>query len=354
MKNYSKQLVLDYIYGNDIDEYHYPLHELENNTSFMCDVMSFSKDKNMYLYASDKVKQDYEFVKLVIELFKEDQDFIMGVADYYLFNSMEVSNNKIELHIIMNNLISDKAKRLPYAISCMSLYETLLIDLKSSYDKMENKEGLLDFGLGFIFIYDMYEQNPCIIDFFATRMINNIFYSSEKTLEQFIHNSFKNKEIISKQGTNNFIINYIDKNDSCLAGYVSTNINLIENINKEINAILNNWDLYEKNEYFRKINIINRVGLSRFNESSLRYMFCDYLETVLKKLGLHDAYKKYLKDKADGIILDEKKLSFIEKLYLEFLEDLVVGTFVEDIEKGFYDKTEEKKQQKIIKFPKKS
>lgn len=354
MEKYSKQLVLDYIYGNDTNEYN--IDELENNPTFMCDVMKISKDKNMYLYASDNVKKNYEFVKIVVEMFKNEQDFIIEVADYYLENANvnEDDITKLELNVIMNNILKDKEKRLPYAFYCMTKYESLMVDLKCLYNEEKDNDELLDFGLGYIYIYELYNESPYVTDYFATRLINTIFYSSSDSLEQFIHNNFKCKEIISEQGINNFILNYIAKQDSCLSGYVSTNINLIENLNKEINKILNNWDSYETNVYLRKMDIINRVGMDRYNELNLKYLFCDYLETVLEKLGLIDLYKKYFNDGVEGFILDENKLSCFDKIYLEFLEELVCELFYEKEKTVFLDKNGEKQQSKIVKFPKKA
>lgn len=351
MEKYSKQLVLDYIYGNDIEDYE--IEKLENNPTFMSDVMRFSKDKNMYLYASSYVKKNYEFVKLVVEMFKNEQDFIIEVADYYLENANvnEDDITKLELNVIMNDIIKTKEKRLPYAFYCMAKYESLMVNLNCVYNEEKNKEELPDYGLGFIYVYDIYKQSPNVIDYFATRLINKLFYSSNMTLEELIHQNFKNIRIDT---INNAIINYILNYDVSLSDYVAANPHLIYPLKEDINKILNNWESYEANKYKRKIEIIHQEGLCKYDEYELIYSFCDYLETVLNKLGLLELYKKYCNDGIDGFILDEQRLSFIDKVYMEYLEELITKLFSEEKIHEFLSDNTLVQPAKIVKFPKKA
>ena len=82
------------------------------------------------------------------------------------------------------------------------------------------------------------------------------------------------------------------------------------------------------------------------------YSFCDYLETVLEKLGLTELYKKYCNDGVDGIILDEQNLPFVDKVYIEYLEGLVSNVFSEEKITNFSDIDAKKQPAKVVKFPK--
>ena len=57
MLKYSASIVEDYIEGNDIEDF--DIDELENDRSFMLDVIKKTKDKNFYNLCSDDLKHDY-------------------------------------------------------------------------------------------------------------------------------------------------------------------------------------------------------------------------------------------------------------------------------------------------------
>ena len=63
MLKYSASTVEDYIEGNDIEDF--DIDELENDRSFMLDVIKKTKDKNFYNLCSDDLKHDYEFVSVL-------------------------------------------------------------------------------------------------------------------------------------------------------------------------------------------------------------------------------------------------------------------------------------------------
>ena len=50
---FNKDLVLDYVYGNDICDY--DIEKLENDFDFMLEVLKYTKDSNMYFFCSEEI-----------------------------------------------------------------------------------------------------------------------------------------------------------------------------------------------------------------------------------------------------------------------------------------------------------
>ena len=69
MEKYNKELIMNYINGNDIGDY--DLNELEDDKLFMTKVIEFSNDEKMYNFCSDNLKKNYEFIKYIILKFKK-------------------------------------------------------------------------------------------------------------------------------------------------------------------------------------------------------------------------------------------------------------------------------------------
>ena len=64
MIKYNPKLVYNYIMGNDI--YPYDIEKLEDDYNFMTSVIVYSKDKNFYNLCSTNLKNNYKFLKFLI------------------------------------------------------------------------------------------------------------------------------------------------------------------------------------------------------------------------------------------------------------------------------------------------
>ena len=64
---YSKKVIMDYVCGNDIVGYE--IEQLENDHRFMIDVIKYTGDKRIYKLCSDKVKNNPDFVKFLVDFF---------------------------------------------------------------------------------------------------------------------------------------------------------------------------------------------------------------------------------------------------------------------------------------------
>ena len=227
----------------------------------------------------------------------------------------------------MKDLIIEKSDKIKYEIYCTMYYENLINELKNELSKDKS-----NFGLGFIFIYEMFLSNPIIIHFLANKMINDIFLNNKYTLEEMLHKTFKTKQEVYNKGVINFILDYIGTYDGSLLDYVSVNTNLIKEYEKSILFYLNNWDVYEKNNNERKISIIWQEGLNEYEkyECIFEYSFIDYLYYVLKKLNLDDIFKKYdlnYEENYNINIINKNDFTFQDISFINYLENLVGNLF---------------------------
>ena len=217
------KLIRDYVEGNDIEN----IEELEDNPIFMMNVIRYTKDKKMIQFCSDKVKNDYEFIKFVVNFFKNDLDFVCKIADEFLDKNQD-ETSFIELNIIMQRLTSKTEYCKKYAITTNIIFETKLF--KSQLTLSLNKLDLL--SEGFIVIFDDYNYNKLILDFFAEQYI---YYILEKiSVEKKLHKNFKSFEELKQYGINKYIIELIGQYDEFLADYLSQNLECLNVLNKKL------------------------------------------------------------------------------------------------------------------------
>lgn len=333
--NYNETMVNDYIIGNDILEYE--LEELENDALFMSDVLIKSNDIKLYDFASDEVKKDYTFVKNVIEAFKDNEDFIIKVANYYLENADVIEDTdvtKFELYILLSKYIKTKSKKMPFGLVSMATYQALLVDVAAYNNEAKKDKSMVDIGLGFMYLKSKYSYCPIILDYLAENMVNDLFYDENDRLEEKLHSIVRNKESITKDGINNFIVNYVLVYDQLLGNYIAARLAelpaFLETLKKDIKLVLNRWDYYERNNFERKIDIIWQEALKKFETYKTNYNFSQFLDTVIINLGLKETYEKYSEDKIIMPITEELT-SIADISFMKYLEELVSKEFSTNI-----------------------
>lgn len=290
MNKYSKDLVINYINVDDLGNY--SVDELENDKYFMIEVIEYSNDKEIYNLCSDNVKKDYEFVKYMILKFKNDIHFIMNVADFFLDNT-DIDYERVELSIIMLNFIKDKSESTIYAVILDAIYSSKRLEVELY--KLENKdnEAANKLGMGFLLIYDLYNQSDMILKFYAEKMIADIFTEYDIDLESLLHSQFKKSDEVNSKGLNNYMLNFIEMYDSMLASYASVHLDVLLSFKERITDIQNNWDRYvsivEKRRYEDMLNTVYETmkdADSIFTDTFLIYY-------IGKRLGILDKIKKY-------------------------------------------------------------
>lgn len=353
MKNYDKCLIKDYVLGNDILEY--DIEKLENDPEFMIKVIKYTKDKNTYRLCSKNVKEDYNFVRFMVETFKEDKKFIRNIADNFL--SLKKSfNQKLELLIIMKNLI-DKDDCLDYWVKLAALETEVFTEIIGILNSIKDGSLKDTVGEGFFFVTDSYGESKIITDYFATKMVDRIFYSN--SLELFLHENFKDYKQIEEHGINNFIVSYLSRVDSFLSSYVAANISLVSDLKKDIEKVGRNWDMYlEKINRLRIIIVYDEVMDYAKKEKIIpEFSFSELIMHVANEQGLENIFKKYdfynEEFTSYNCFLNNKRdLNFI-KLY-RFISELIYELFSKDvIKQDSSDYDEEKlKSGQVLSFKK--
>lgn len=337
MEKYRK-LVDRYLKGEDLQGY--KLEELENNIMFMKQVLIQSHDPKMYQFCSLRLKTNYAFVSFVVDLFKDDFDFISKVANEYLrlINNPNVIDS-IELMIKLNDLGLSKSKHSlnVFALKSLSfrLKEQSSISLAISH---LNKDMQDEIGLGFMIILSDYGTSEIITKYFAKSYIQSIFYdNSIGNLEDVIHHEFKTTTDLLRYGVNNFLIAFIRRYDSYLADYVACHIDVLNDIKGEIEYIYRNWESYIKNSNERKINIFVQ-DIERYMEDFQGNLSeYDVIEFVGKRLGLMPLFSKEIGIRDDDnldyaeSVISGKKVEIDDYQLLTFALDDAHRLFKEDI-----------------------
>lgn len=316
----NKKIAEDYILGNEIEGY--SLEELENSRKFMMLVINMTNDHNFYNLCSEKLKNNYEFVKYLILKFKNSTNFICNVADYYLAkNKDELS--KVELNILMKELtIKNKEINKRYSIVTDAIYASKRVQIEIAKRKFKSGRILQDIGMGFIVIFDSFNSSEIILRYYAKNIIDEILYYYHSDLENMLHKQFNTSNQINKVGINNLILKFIGCYDPMLASYLSANIDLVKPIREEISNIQKNWDKYESLDEEKKYNLILEKVHEYMEqvESSVVFTETDILYYAARKLGIAEKIAKY-----DGI--DREMYEMVtHDVDDEFFEKMIKGS----------------------------
>lgn len=324
MKKYNKKLILDYVYGNEIVGY--DIDELENDHQFMIEVINYTNDKNMYNLCSEKVKNNYEFIKYMINKFKNDLDFICYVADGYLEKDIE-EINEFELIVIMCNLTekSRAEQRYKYFVMKEAIYSTLKLKLELIKKNIDKEFMLKEIQQGFCIIVNEYNSSKIVMDFYAKRFIKNIIDENNINLELLIHKKFTTYEEFEKYGINSYLINFLNNYDSFLGDYASCNLNVLDDIKEKIYSFKYNWNDYnsliESEKYNYLIDSVyeymDKYGLNcSFTETEIKYYIAEELG-ITSKLMKYDCCdmisKEIINDMlSEGFIIDKTTMNFAD------------------------------------------
>lgn len=337
MKKYSKQLIFDYINGNDIENF--TIEELENDYIFMMEAIKYSKDKKLYNLCSLEVKNNYEFIKFMILTFKEDETFIIKLAKEYLENTTEDDITHKELTIIMSNILG---KNIDSELCCFKtkafyFYALERLEIEICLQKEKDEYKLIEYGKGYCFVLDEYGNNEIITNFFAKKFIEEIFYDSEYNFEELIHLKNKNFDSIEKMGINNYLINYIRKFDNNLANYVCCHLNILDNIKKDLLFVKHNWSYYINNLNERRLDIIENETRNYIEENNLENQinYIEIIKLALKELNLIELYEIYndfmYLEEDFGIEQNNNVINISELKCLIFTKNLIVNLLKKDI-----------------------
>lgn len=368
MKSLDKKMVLDYINGNDINEV--SIDELENNVDFMKEVIKITKDKNMCNFCSDSVLKNYEFVKYVVETFKDDVPFITKIANNFLEykSNSETDIESIELNIIMENIIGNRNNDEnieQYRLANQVFYSSFLVGSEIAKQK-DNIDEDNDLGLGFVLVENMYPSSKVIKDYFAKKFLNDLFYDNDLPFEDLIHKIAKDKINIEDNKINNFINNFLMKYDTNLAWYVLVNnkeIKSLDRIKKDIKKVYIGWDkkVFQQNTY--NIGLFEDL-VRRFYEenepNTSSYLFSELEKYILemydlKNIYLNSEFKEDYNEFLNDIELDMNDfntLNLTDMRFIKYASDLARKIFIdkEQIDENEYLYPTKNENARIIKL----
>ena len=307
MKKYSKELINKYIKGEDIKNYQ--IEELEDDKDFMIQVIKETNDKKIYNLCSEKVKKDYEMVKFMVLAYNNDLKFIADIADKYLKDAGD-SLERIELTLIMLDLTlkKDNEKATKYKMIVDTIFFSKRLEIEICKYKENNDDYSKEVGMGFWYMFDLYNSSDIVMKFFAKKTIEAIFSEYDINLEQVLHSKFKKAEDIDLQGINNYMINFLGMYDQMLASYISTHIELLSDFSNKISNVIDNWKNYdEKDERKRYNDMIEQVHEYMENADSIMTE-TDILYYVARQLGIDEKLAYY-----DGIS---------NEIYTDIIEDI--------------------------------
>ena len=354
---YDIKLILDYINGNDID---YDIDYLENDSIFMKQVINYTNDKNMYRFCSDELKQNYDFIKFLVLKFNKDLDFISSLANSYLKKANEDDINSKELIILISNLLGNKynEKYFDFKVKATGIYLDEITIIQLCLNQLDVELYKQECGMGFLILLERFASSKIITDFFAEKLVKDIFYeNSNYNIEQIVHSQIKNKSVLEKQGINSFIINYINKYDSFLASYISANINLIANVKKDIEKIIKNWSCYMDRLNQRRLYIVYQELNDYLVDNHIGLDVDEIIDYVLIKLNDPVLYEIFYEEEIDEEFyqrMEFKKMFLIDdsKLNLAELNCLkqAVKAITELFDKDVIEKESNNYQSKITKL----
>lgn len=324
MIKYSEKIIQDYVLGNDIELYN--IDELENDKSFMMDVINFTNDKKMFVLCGDEIKNNTEFLKFIIDKFCNDLEFICNLALNFIMHSKDEADKAEVLDLMIQKTKGNIDHQIEFLLYAETTYLTKRIEIESFKD---NEEYFDDSEMGFIYIFNQYNYNKRAIDFYAKYFIDEIITNINPSLEDILHKKFKNKEDIEKYGINNYMLELINKYDHMLSSYLSGNIFLLSNLEEKINNLISNWDEYLLNLEYLKYNIIlekiheymSENDYSILSETSLLYY-------VGNELGIAEKISKY------DEISDDLYRDLITYLNIEYISNIIK---VSDIDRINYN-----------------
>lgn len=363
--------VQNYINGNDISEY--SIDELENNIEFMLEVLATTKDEKMYNFCSEELKNNYQFIKKTILIFKNNIDFITSLANDYIKKHQKNENECKELNILMTDLLekSEIDDVLIFNTHAYIFYSSMMSSISILKNRPENNDIKDEVGEGWTLIEDEYNDSEIIKEYFAKRIITNIFYNTNDfLLEKALHKKASTKEEITDDTITKIIIDIINEKDFYLAKYANSNKHILTEIQKIFKKFILSWNTFENRYIKEKIDIFYEKveNFLEENDQELRdnYKYFEYIDFAVKKLNIEDIFIKHdpswvipqiNNDSFPQPTLDINELTIKEIKALKYIIKIAKDLFIED--KDYFKKTIEdikynkktKTQSKIIPIP---
>lgn len=268
--NYDINLLYAYKNGDDLGEYTEEM--LENNALFMTDLISVWKDKRVFDYASNDVKNNVNFLVAVIKAFKSDENYVRSIYNNYVNNNPDKTDTLI---IYLYNMFRKDN----------TLFAS---EIKDSAEKLFMS---MDIDGTFELVYKKYHKSDSKLKFMARFYVNNIFYSNSDI-------TFEEIAIMAKNKTKPyyFVTKFIRKYDKALYDYVLKYKDVVDDIIENLKKTISKISDKEKDDK-NKVDTANRIIFILFNYMKNNKIKDADLTTLLSyliyKFNLQDMFSTY-------------------------------------------------------------
>lgn len=335
------KIVNDYINGVEIHDI--SLEKLENNKIFMEKVLTKTNDYRMYFYCSDKVKKDTGFIRFLIKKFINNIDFLVEAVDYYMDNTTD-EDNIIEISIIMRNLLKSKGdeRYSKYELMRDVLYTALRLQVEQvKYFEKEDYKFQSETGLGFWYIFDLYKNNETVTNFYAKKMINEIFIDDYYALDKILHKKYASVDELERKGIFNVLIDATRIYDDILADYVCVHKELLKSVLRKYEYTVKRWNKYIDLDEYKKFNDIDEKINEFMDEQEQQGSLTipELIALVGIDLGIEKKLVQYqIIDQLDIKIAKEDKknyknilkYSFVDKMHYRNIKNIIKSVIFEN------------------------
>ena len=205
----------------------------------------------------------------------------------------------LEKLIIEYNLTHNKEAKMKLDI----IYQSSRVGYDTIIETTDEVEDRVLFGIGFWFTANIYPDRPIIKEFYAKRMLDELY--QEKELEIKLHDRFKKKEDLLEIGIKKYIIDLTVQHDDALGGYVEVHPEVLSSVEEKIKRIIDNWDKYKKYDYDEICDILNEFI---YSNDKCNYNLYDLLHYLKYKMNINclDNFNNEIEQ-----YVDEEENSFV-------------------------------------------
>ncbi len=219
--------------------------------------MRTTLDVNLYYECSEEFKRDFDFITEVIKIYKDNFDFIDEVAESYVkyIPEDDINSNPeyIELCMLLGQFVPKGHHYYEfYTTRLNNIYSMFLLHVMMTKDHFDDVSEL-----GFSILIDDYGSRPNILDYFAKRIMNELYHSNPcGTFEDMVHKNCDSAVNIMNEGYVDFFVRNLYTVDESLSYYVFEHTSLLDGLIEELEVICQNWDDYELALSDKCVNVI--------------------------------------------------------------------------------------------------
>lgn len=272
--------------------------------------MRLTKDKNLYYECSLEQVCDFNFITEIINIFKDDFDFVDEVAENYVkfipAEDIESNPEFIELCMLLGQYVPEGHQYYEFYTNRLEgIYNIFLLHVMMVKDHFPDVSEL-----GFSILMEDHKGRNNILDYFAKRIMNTVYHCDAcGSFEDLIHKYCDNAVNIMNEGYVDFFVRNLYGVDGSLSYYVFDHPYLLDELVKELDTICLNWDLYEERLSNKCVLIIKDWVLKKQAENAYGEDF-DYVQAMNELIISLNFSSMFGLDKKDVYANRSKVVSF--------------------------------------------